>query len=43
MERNSKTSQMMQRAEPFNVLWLQAGGCGGCTMSVLERCASGWF
>ena len=33
----------MRRAEPFNVLWLQAGGCGGCTMSVLERGASGWF
>src|SRR3954465_2640315 len=20
---------------PFNVLWLQSGGCGGCTMSLL--------
>ena len=33
----------MERAKPFNVLWLQAGGCGGCTMSVLERGAGGWF
>ena len=33
----------MRRAKPFNVLWLQAGGCGGCTMSILERGASGWF
>ncbi|MCW8916991.1 MAG: HupU protein [Magnetovibrio sp.] len=22
--------------KPFNILWLQAGSCGGCTMSVLE-------
>lgn len=22
--------------EPFNILWLQSGGCGGCTMSVLN-------
>ncbi|WP_028999765.1 HupU protein [Azohydromonas australica] len=22
-------------AEPFNVLWLQSGGCGGCSMSLL--------
>lgn len=21
--------------EPFNVLWLQSGGCGGCSMSLL--------
>ncbi len=33
----------MERRKPFNVLWLQAGGCGGCTMSVLERGAGGWF
>jgi hypothetical protein len=33
----------MRRAKPFNVLWLQAGGRGGCTMSILERGASGWF
>ena len=33
----------MRRAKPFNVLWLQAGGCGGCTMSILERGSSGWF
>jgi ferredoxin hydrogenase small subunit len=28
---------------PKNLLWLQAGSCGGCTMSVLEQGASGWF
>lgn len=28
---------------PFNILWLQAGSCGGCTMAALERGASGWF
>lgn len=28
---------------PFNILWLQAGSCGGCTMSVLERGHAGWF
>jgi uptake hydrogenase small subunit len=33
----------MKRAEPFNVLWLQAGSCGGCTMSALESGAAGWF
>jgi len=27
----------------FNILWLQAGSCGGCTMSVLEYGAGGWF
>ncbi|WP_298358472.1 HupU protein [Rhodoblastus sp.] len=26
-----------------NLLWLQAGSCGGCTMSMLEQGASGWF
>lgn len=25
------------------LLWLQAGSCGGCTMSVLEAGAEGWF
>ncbi|MCI4677440.1 HupU protein [Rhodoblastus acidophilus] len=30
-------------AVPTNLLWLQAGSCGGCTMSVLEQGASGWF
>lgn len=25
------------------LLWLQAGSCGGCTMSVLEEGARGWF
>lgn len=27
----------------LNVLWLQAGSCGGCTMSVLEHGSAGWF
>ncbi|WP_374546837.1 HupU protein [Rhodoblastus sp.] len=26
-----------------NLFWLQAGSCGGCTMSVLEHGAAGWF
>lgn len=25
----------MAAREPFNVLWLQSGGCGGCSMSLL--------
>ena len=25
----------MPRARPLNVLWLQSGGCGGCSMSLL--------
>lgn len=25
----------MATTEPFNVLWLQSGGCGGCSMSLL--------
>jgi uptake hydrogenase small subunit len=33
----------MARPAKVNVLWLQAGSCGGCTMSVLERGAAGWF
>jgi NiFe hydrogenase small subunit HydA len=33
----------MNSRPQFTVLWLQAGSCGGCTMSVLERGASGWF
>jgi len=33
----------MKRSDPFNVLWLQAGSCGGCTMSALESGAAGWF
>src|SRR5208283_1739432 len=33
----------MKRSEPFTVLWLQAGSCGGCTMSALESGAAGWF
>ncbi|HUO54629.1 MAG TPA: HupU protein [Rhodoblastus sp.] len=31
------------RETPVNLLWLQAGSCGGCTMSVLEQGAAGWF
>lgn len=27
----------------FNMLWLQAGSCGGCAMATLERGAAGWF
>lgn len=33
----------MKRGAPFTVIWLQAGSCGGCTMSVFERGTSGWF
>ena len=33
----------MEQPPQLNVLWLQAGSCGGCTMSALERGASGWF
>jgi len=29
-------------SQSLNLLWLQAGSCGGCTMSMLERGASGW-
>src|SRR5664279_3191990 len=28
---------------PINLLWLQAGSCGGCALSALEHGASGWF
>jgi NiFe hydrogenase small subunit HydA len=28
---------------PKTLLWLQAGSCGGCAMSILEQGASGWF
>ncbi|MFO1147538.1 MAG: HupU protein [Alsobacter sp.] len=27
---------------PTSMLWLQAGSCGGCTMSILEHGAAGW-
>lgn len=27
----------------LGVLWLQGGGCGGCTMAALDRGGSGWF
>lgn len=30
-------------AGAFNILWLQAGSCGGCTMSMLEHGSGGWF
>ena len=30
-------------AKPLNLLWLQAGSCGGCTMSVLDNGAQGWM
>ena len=33
----------MEADRGFNLLWLQAGSCGGCTMSVLEQGARGWF
>ena len=34
----------MSRSEGMtNVLWLQGASCGGCTMSILESGASGWF
>ncbi len=29
--------------DEFTMLWLQAGSCGGCTMSVLEQGRSGWI
>jgi ferredoxin hydrogenase small subunit len=28
---------------PINLLWLQAAGCGGCTMAILEQGRAGWF
>lgn len=28
---------------PCSVLWLQAGGCGGCTLSLLTADTSDWF
>lgn len=27
---------MRDTTQPFNILWLQSGGCGGCSMSVLN-------
>ena len=33
----------MSPAKRTNLLWLQAGGCGGCTMAVLEHGARGWL
>lgn len=29
--------------ERFNVLWLQAASCGGCTMAALDNGHAGWF
>lgn len=40
---SSGSNGNMKRSSPFTVLWLQAGSCGGCTMSVLDSGASGWF
>ncbi len=31
-----------RRIRMTNLLWLQAGSCGGCTMSVLDHGARGW-
>lgn len=31
------------QATPCTLLWLQAAGCGGCTMAMLEQGAAGWF
>jgi ferredoxin hydrogenase small subunit len=33
----------MRSSQQLNLLWLQAGSCGGCTMAALEQGASGWF
>ncbi|ATQ67053.1 MULTISPECIES: NADH ubiquinone dehydrogenase [Methylosinus] len=33
----------MTTGNDFTLLWLQAGSCGGCTMSVLERGGAGWL
>lgn len=33
----------MARNGRKTMLWLHAGGCGGCTMSVLEAGGAGWF
>jgi len=33
----------MEARRPLNLLWLQAGSCGGCSMSALEHGAAGWF
>ncbi|MBY0575818.1 MAG: HupU protein [Gallionellaceae bacterium] len=29
-------SELIARNEPLNLLWLQSGGCGGCTLSLLN-------
>ena len=34
---------MPSSRRPFNVLWLQSAGCGGCTMSLLNAEAPGLF
>lgn len=34
---------MSGRANQFNVLWLQGGSCGGCTMAALDQGTSAWF
>src|SRR5271166_2253775 len=33
----------MRFSKAINLLWLQAGSCGGCSMAALEQGASGWF
>ncbi len=33
---------VMQHDSPKNLIWLQAGSCGGCTMAALEHGASGF-
>lgn len=33
---------MTKDKRPMTLLWLQAGSCGGCTMSVLDNGAQGW-
>lgn len=35
--------QSSRAPEQYNMLWLQAGSCGGCTMAALEQGAAGWF
>ena len=39
---NAAMVEIMNAASK-NLLWLQAGSCGGCTMAVLEHGAAGWF
>ena len=34
---------MVGSSAPRRLLWLQGASCGGCTMSILESGAAGWF